>query len=88
MKLVRGIGGAVAAGVVLLALVVVGAAVWGQRRGFPGPGGESVAWHIGVAVLVVVAQCFSDRHRGTRAFAASLGVLVAAGFLLNTQWWG
>lgn len=88
MKLVRGISGAVTAGVVLLALVAVGAAVCGQRRGFPGPGGESVAWHIGIAVLVVGAQCFSDRHRGPQAFTASVGVLVATGFLLNTQWWG
>lgn len=88
MKLVRGISGVVAAGVVLLALVVVGAAVCGQRRGFPGPGGESVAWHIVVAVIVVVAQCLSDGNRGPRAFAASVGVLAATGFLLNTQWWG
>lgn len=88
MKPVRGLSGMVAAGVVLLTLLVVGAAICGQWRDFPGPGGESVAWHITVAVIVVVAQSFSDGNRGLRAFVASAGVLVATGFLLHTQWWG
>lgn len=87
MKLVRGISGTAAAGLVLLALVVVGAAVIGDRRGFPGPGAESVAWHIAVAVTSVVAQVYSDRRRGGASFGAAVVVLGAGATLLWTQWW-
>ncbi|WP_081512230.1 hypothetical protein [Nocardia donostiensis] len=88
MKLARGISGIVAAGVVLLAFVVVGAAFLGARRGFPGPGGVSVIWHVVIAAIAIAAQVFSDRQRGAAAFAASAAVVLAAGVLLWTQWWG
>ncbi|WP_459547823.1 hypothetical protein [Nocardia sp. X0981] len=87
MRLVRGISGTAAAGLVLLALVVVGAAVIGDRRGFPGPGAESVAWHIAVAATAVVAQVYSDRRRGGRSLAVAVVVLGAGATLLWTQWW-
>lgn len=88
MRLVRGISGTAAAGLVLLALVVVGAAMLGARRGFPGPGAESVAWHIAVAVTAVVAQAYSDRRRGGASLVAATVVLGAGATLLWTQWWG
>lgn len=88
MRLVRGISGIAAAGLVLLALVVVGAALIGERRGFPGPGAESVAWHIVVAVIAVVAQVYSDRARGAASFGAAVVVLGSGTVLLWTQWWG
>ena len=62
MKLLRGFSGVAAAGLVALAFVVVGAAVLGAQRDFPGPGAESVAWHLVVASIAVVAQVFSDRR--------------------------
>lgn len=68
--------------------VVVGAAVIGSRRDFPGPGAESLAWHFVAAVLVVVAQVFADRRRGMPTVLGSAAVLVTAGVLLWTQWWG
>lgn len=88
MRLLRGVSGAVAAGVVVLTLVVLGTAVLAGRRGFPGPGGESLAWHIGLAVVVVAAQVFADRKRGFAAFGGALVVFAAAGWLLWSQWWG
>lgn len=87
MKLIRGISGLVAAGVVLLALVVISAAYLGSQRDFPGPGSASVTWHIVVAVGAVAAQAVSDRKRGPVAFAGSVAVVSAAGLLLWTQWW-
>lgn len=87
MRLVRGISGTAAAGLVLLALVVVGAAVIGDRRGFPGPGAESVAWHIVVAMTAVVVQSYSDRRRGGASLVAAVVVLGAGAILLWTQWW-
>ncbi|MEA3530312.1 MULTISPECIES: hypothetical protein [Nocardia] len=83
----RGLSGIVAGGTVVGMLIVVGAAVIAQRRGFPGPGGESVAWHVAAAVVALGAQIYSDRHRGWAAFAGSMVVFLAAGLLLWTQWW-
>nr|WP_228537252.1 hypothetical protein [Nocardia sp. XZ_19_231] len=86
--MVRGFSGVVAGGVLVLLCVVVGAAVIGSRRDFPGPGVESLSWHFVAAVVVVVAQVFADRRRGMSALLGSVAVLVTAGVLLWTQWWG
>ncbi|TQF65629.1 hypothetical protein FK531_20855 [Rhodococcus spelaei] len=80
--------GAVAAGVVVLALVVIGTAYLGGRRGFPGPGAMSVGAHIAAAVAVVVAQRFADHRRGAAAVAGSVAVFLVTIVLLWTQWWG
>ncbi len=88
MRPVRALSGTVAAGTVLLALVVIGAAFIGGRRGFPGPGGESMIWHIAVAVVAVGAQLLSDRRRGMAAISGSAVVFLASGILIWTQWWG
>ncbi|AHH21180.1 hypothetical protein NONO_c64100 [Nocardia nova SH22a] len=87
MNVVRAFSGTVAAGLVVLAVVVAGAAIIGVDRGFPGPGASSVGWHIGLATLALAAQIFSDRRRGIPALFGSLVVFVAAGYLLVTQWW-
>ncbi|MGW6700490.1 hypothetical protein [Nocardia sp. NPDC055049] len=88
MTLLRAVSGIVAGGVLVLLCVVVGAAVIGSRRDFPGPGAESLAWHFVAAVVVVVAQVFADRRRGVATLFGSAAVLVTAGVLLWTQWWG
>ncbi|MDG3012522.1 hypothetical protein G4X40_20495 [Rhodococcus sp. D2-41] len=83
----RACSGAVAVGVVVLALVVVVTAVLGARRHFPGPGAESLTVHVLAAVAVLVAQHYADRRRGLLAVAAALVVPVIAGAVLWTQWW-
>jgi len=88
VRLVRALSGTVAAGTVLLALVVIGAAFLGAQRGFPGPGGESVIWHMAVAVLAIVAQLFSDQRRGMAVVSGAAVVFLATGILIWTQWWG
>ncbi|MFC4375400.1 hypothetical protein ACFO5K_14965 [Nocardia halotolerans] len=88
MTVVRGFSGIVAGGVVVLLCVVIGAAVMGARRDFPGPGTESLTWHVLAAGVVVVSQLVADRRRGLAAFAGSAVVLVTTGVLLWTQWWG
>ncbi|MFI9401112.1 hypothetical protein [Nocardia sp. NPDC052316] len=87
MRLLRGLSGIVAAGTVALMLVIVGTAVMAGRRDFPGPGVESVAWHVVVAVIAVAAQIYSDKRRGLAAFSGSAVVFIVAGLLLWTQWW-
>lgn len=88
MRVLRGLSGIVAGGMFVLALVVVGTAIIAARRDFPGPGSESVTWHIAASVIGVAAQIFSDRHRGLAALSGSLVVFIVAGLLLWTQWWG
>jgi hypothetical protein len=87
MRVLRALSGLVAGGMVVLTLVVIGSAVLGLVRGFPGPGGASVAWHIGLTIVVLVAQIFSDRRRGFAAFSGAAVVFMAVGYLLVTQWW-
>jgi len=87
VRVLRGLSGIVAGGMFVLALVVVGTAVIAARRDFPGPGGESVTWHVAACVIGVGAQIFSDRHRGSAAFSGSMVVFIVAGLLLWTQWW-
>lgn len=87
MRLLRGLSGTVAAGMVVLTLVVVGSAVLGAVRDYPGPGARMLAWHIGLSIAAVAAQVFTDKRRGFAAFSGSLVVFVAAGYLLVTQWW-
>lgn len=86
--MLRGLSGAVTAGLVVLAIVVAGAQYLGAQRGFPGPGTVSVASHIGAAVAAVVIQHFADHRRRAVSALASLLVLAVAGVLLWTQWWG
>ncbi|MBL1076137.1 hypothetical protein JK358_17200 [Nocardia sp. 2] len=87
MRVLRGFSGVIAAGTVVLALVVVGAEVLGYRRGFPGPGAADVAWHVAGAVVALGAQIFADRRHGFAAFCGSLVVFAVAGYLLWAQWW-
>ncbi|WP_040695075.1 MULTISPECIES: hypothetical protein [Nocardia] len=87
MRVLRGLSGIVAGGMFVLALVVIGTAVIAARRGFPGPGGESVTWHVATSAIGLGAQIFSDRHRGLAAFSGSVVVFIVAGILLWTQWW-
>lgn len=86
--MLRGLSGAITAGLVVLAIVVVGAQYVGSQRGFPGPGTVSVAAHIGAAILAIVIQHFADHRRRAISALASLLVFVVAGVLLWTQWWG
>ena len=84
----RGVSGLLTAGIVVLTLVVIGAAVMGSRQDFPGPGVESIGWHVAAAVVAVIAQRTADRRGGIVSFVASLVVIAVAGGLLWSQWWG
>lgn len=83
----RALSGTVAAGIVILTLVVIGSAYLGGTRGFPGPGTTSLAAHIAASVIALAAQIWCDRRRGVIALVGSVLVLVTAAVLLTTQWW-
>jgi hypothetical protein len=86
-RLIRGLSGAITAGVIVLTLVVVGAHYLGDRWNFPGPGPTSITWHVATSVVVVVAQVVADRRRGGASLVASLMVFAITAVLLWTQWW-
>jgi hypothetical protein len=83
----RGISGAFAMGLVLLAVATVVVQWYAQGRDLPGLGWDVVAGHWAMAVLGVVCQVFADRRRGWVAALFSLGVLVVGLGGLWIYWW-
>ncbi|CAM2998573.1 hypothetical protein [Skermania piniformis] len=88
MSLIRGLSGAVAAGVVVLAIVVVATAFVADARQFPGPGWASITWHVIAAVVVIGCQLIADRRSGVRTLLPVVAVFGVTLLLLWTQWWG
>ncbi|MEO6879944.1 MAG: hypothetical protein ABI181_03205, partial [Mycobacteriaceae bacterium] len=62
MRALRAVTGVLAAGVAVLALVVLGAALVADARSRPGPQTGVVVAHLVAAVVVVAAQLLSDRQ--------------------------
>ncbi|MGW4245755.1 hypothetical protein [Nocardia sp. NPDC004722] len=87
MRVLRGLSGIIAGGTLVLAATVVGTAIVGARRGFPGPGWLDVAWHVAAALAVLAAQIYADKRQGFAAFFGCLVVFGIAGYLLWAQWW-
>lgn len=87
LRFLRGLSGTVTAGLVVLAIAVALTQYLGDSRGFPGPGGLSVAVHIVAAVVAVLAQRITDHRRGFSAFVGAIVVFVVTGLVLWTQWW-
>jgi asparagine N-glycosylation enzyme membrane subunit Stt3 len=87
LRFLRGLSGIVTAGLVVLAIGVAVTQYLGHSRGFPGPGGVSVAAHIVAAFVAVFAQRIADHRRGFSAVLGAIVVFVVTGLVLWTQWW-
>ncbi|MGO1054948.1 hypothetical protein [Crossiella sp. CA198] len=83
----RGLSGSVAAAVMLLAVLVIGAQIFAATESWAGPGWIAVIGHVVAAVLAVLLQFFADRRTGAGAWAAGIGVFVVAGAALWLWWW-
>lgn len=83
----RGLTGSLAAGLVMLALVVLGSGVIALITGAPGPGLVAVIMHPSVAVAALAAQHLVDHRRGRLAGAAAGTILVITGAALWFLWW-
>ncbi|PRX44221.1 hypothetical protein B0I33_11299 [Prauserella shujinwangii] len=83
----RALTGSLAAGLAVVALVLLGAQIAGWLSGWAGPGGVPVAGHLIGAVLALAAQRVADRARGPAAAAAAAGVLGVTGAVLWLFWW-
>lgn len=83
----REISGALALGLSVLAVVVLGFQVVAWGRETPGPGAFTVAGHLVVAGVAVLGQWFADRRRDWTGAVATVGVFVLAGMALWIFWW-
>jgi hypothetical protein len=83
----RELSGALALGLCVLAVAVLGFQVVAWFRATPGPGALSVIGHLLAAGLAVSAQWFADRRRGWTGAVAVVGVFVVAGVALWMFWW-
>lgn len=86
IRLLRGLSGALAAGLVVLA-VLLGVAQWLSPDTVPGPGIGALVGHWVGAVVAVAMQWFADRRRGAQAAIAALAVLAVVATVLFTWWW-
>jgi hypothetical protein len=81
------LSGALAVGLVVLAVVVLGFQVLAWMQGMPGPGLLTVTGHFGAAALALLIQRFADRMPGWPRTASVFGVLGIAGLTLWIFWW-
>ncbi|NUT46078.1 MAG: hypothetical protein HOV94_01990 [Saccharothrix sp.] len=86
-RLWRGVSGALAVGLALLALAMIGVQVYAGTRDLPGPGLGVVAGHVVAAVAAVVAQVVADRRRGRAVAVCGLVVVLVAAGTLWLYWW-
>ncbi|MPZ67563.1 MAG: hypothetical protein GEU83_19395 [Pseudonocardiaceae bacterium] len=87
IRLLRGLSGALAAGLVVLA-VLLGIAQWlSGPDTVPGPGIGALVGHYVGAAVVVVLQWVADRRRGAGAVGAALAVIAIVGTVLWIWWW-
>jgi hypothetical protein len=82
----RALGGALAAGLVVLALLLVGAAFLAGDRGVPGPGAGTITVHVLGAAAAVGLQRWSDRRADPAGAVAAAGVVLLSGVVLAAQW--
>jgi predicted permease len=83
----RGLTGALAAGLVVLALVVLGSGVLALITGTPGPAVFMLVGHPVAAALALVAQRFVDTRRRRVAGVAAVAVLAITAATLWLFWW-
>jgi hypothetical protein len=86
VRLLRGLAGLLAGGLVALVLALVGAWFLAEQLGVPGPGLPTIVGHAVAAVVAVVAQLLADRRRGGAASVAALVVLLVTAVVLAVQW--
>jgi ferric-dicitrate binding protein FerR (iron transport regulator) len=83
----RGLSGALAAGLVVLTVVVLVAQVVGLVNGSEGPGPFMVVGHVVAAALAVPAQRSADRRQGGPAALAGAAVAALTLATLWLYWW-
>jgi hypothetical protein len=86
-SVLRGASGVVAASLVILLLVVIGAQIFFQLQGYPGLGWLAVGGHALAAAIAVLLQRVADRRTGIVSALASLAVILDAALTFWLYWW-
>jgi hypothetical protein len=86
VRLLCGVSGLLAGGLVVLAAALAVAWLIAYQRAVPGPSGLSVAGHVACAAVAVLAQRAGDRRSGGFAVAAALVVAFVTAVVLVSQW--
>lgn len=87
LRLLRGLSGALAAGLVVLAALLAAAHWLSGPDTVPGPSTGLLVRHGVGAALAVTLQWVADRSRGRRATIAALAVVAVVVSVLWTSWW-
>ncbi|MEV1296041.1 hypothetical protein [Pseudonocardia sp. NPDC049635] len=85
-RLLRGLSGVLAGGLVVLAVGLVAVEWLGGRSGVPGPGTGAVAAHLVAAVVAVTGQVIADRRADRTGTLAALGVIGTVALVLGLGW--
>jgi hypothetical protein len=85
-RLLRGLSGLLAGGLVVLVVVLCVGWVIAVRTGTTGPSASVVVWHVVAAAAAVVGQVYADRHHDVGGAAAAFGVIGVASALVALQW--
>jgi predicted lipid-binding transport protein (Tim44 family) len=83
----RGLTGTLAAGLVVLALAVLGTGVFAIFSSIAGPGPMFLVVHPVAAIVAVLAQRVADRRQGVLAAAAGIAVVAIVAVVLWLCWW-
>lgn len=86
VRLLRGVSGVLAGGLVALAVGVLVAGIVAQQRAVPGPGAPAIGGHAVAAAVAVLMQRRADRTAGVAAAGAALGVVALTVVVLVAQW--
>lgn len=85
-RILRGLAGVLAGGMVVLALGILVVWVGADRYGLPGPGADVVIGHGVGAVLAVVGQRVADRRPDRTGTIAAALVVGLVAFVLGFAW--
>ncbi|MET0190387.1 MAG: hypothetical protein ABW212_15395 [Pseudonocardia sediminis] len=85
-RMLRGLAGVLAGGLVVLSLGLLGVWVFSDDWGVPGPGGFTVFWHLVGAVVAVGGQRLADRRPDRTGSLAAAVVVGTAALVLGLAW--
>lgn len=86
-KAARGLAGSLAAGLLLLALSLVGTQFWATQAGYQGPGLGAVISHLVAAIVAVVLVSIADRRADKAGTFSTWGAFAVVLGSLWFWWW-
>ncbi|SDP83503.1 hypothetical protein SAMN04487905_11024 [Actinopolyspora xinjiangensis] len=86
-RALRGVAGALVAGLLVLTVALAGVQLWGLTRGGIGPGWVMLSGHVLAAVAALLLQSAADRVRRPAGGWYALGAMAVVLTTLSYWWW-